>query len=158
MVNLLHHFLSKKGQIILKGLTFDGEFVLNTFNRMSKYISGQFEPLKVLVEKFDVMMTAKKPIISMDQLLKIFSLELYEIEVNLKYFKAALLDENLKDVTVANEEGKFAKAVVAEKHTLLQFKILRDKVAYIQRDMLIVGRILEMVIGITVSYLVEIDS
>ena len=135
MVNLLlHHFISKKRQIIKKGLTFDGEFVLNTFNRMSKYISGQFEPLNILVKKFDVMMTTKKPILIMDQLLKIFSRALYEIEVNLRYFKAALLDENLKDMAVFNEEGNIVEAVAAENYTWLQFKLLSEKVAFIQSN------------------------
>ena len=135
MVNLfLQHFLSKKGQLIGKRLTVDGEFVLNTFNRMFEYI-------KSLVEKLDVMMTANKPSKNLDQFLKIFSFELYEIEGNLRYFKAALLNENLKDVAVVNDEGSILEALVSEKHTWLHFKILKDKVAYIQRDLLKVRRI-----------------
>ena len=103
MVELLtHHFLLKKGQIIENKLTFEAKFVLSTFERILEYIRGLFEPLRVLVEKFDVIMQAKKPIKNTDQLLKIFSLELYEIEVNLRHFKAALLEEDLNDAAVLN--------------------------------------------------------
>ena len=124
---------------------------------MLEYIRGQFKPLRVLVEKFDVIMKAKKPIKNTDQLLKIFRLELYEIKVVMWHFKAALLEEDLKDAAVLNEESNLVEAVVTEKYAFSLFKNLRGKVAHIHRDMVIAGRILETILGRTASYLEEID-
>ena len=154
---LMHRFLLKKGQIIENKLTFEAMFVLNTLECMLEYIRGQFEPLRVLVEKFDVIMKAKKPIKSTDQLLKIFSLELYEIKVIMRLFKAALLEEDLEDAAVLNEESNLVEAVVTENYAFSLFKNLRCKVAHILRDMVIAGRILEKVHGRTASYLEEVD-